>query len=249
MDVRWLTAFIDQPTERFDRGTGFWQRVTASTRSDFRGDEQQFATLLPPDGDPYLRVQRTDAAARIHIDLHVDSVAEARAEAERLGATLLADGGHAIMRSPAGLVFCLVSDQGESVRPQPLPSPAPHRLDQVCIDVPAARFDDEAQFWQALTGWELRAGSLAEFAYLVRPPSMPLRLLIQRLGDDDGAPAARAHLDWACGSSVDAVAVEHQRAGAELLEVFPGWTVMRDPAGLEYCLTARDAEAGRRLGP
>ncbi len=81
MAVHWLTAFIDHPTAGSDSVVRFWQVATGSAVSARRGDRGQFATLLPPDGDSYLRVQETDdGSAGIHIDLHVDDVP---AETER----------------------------------------------------------------------------------------------------------------------------------------------------------------------
>ena len=56
MTVRWLTAFLDRPAATIDAATAFWRTVTGSTLSTPRGEHRQFATLLPPDGDAYLRV-------------------------------------------------------------------------------------------------------------------------------------------------------------------------------------------------
>ncbi len=243
--IGWMTAFVDQPADVFEQGTRFWQDVTGSELSTFRGSESQFSTLVPPDGDPYLRVQRThDDQPRVHIDLHVDSIADAGGHARSLGATVLADLGHLVMSSPAGLTFCLVSYHGESMRPTPTGGDHPSLVDQVCIDIPASLFDEEADFWGSLTGWDLRPGALDEFIFLVRPPDLPIRLLLQRLGPDDPGEAARAHLDLACGDHADDVAVGHERLGADVGSRFPFWTTMRDPAGLEYCLTARDQWTG-----
>lgn len=246
MEIRWLTVFVDQPSAAFDRGTRFWQDVTGSGRSPLRGDDEEFATLLPPNGDPSIRVQRLrQGAARLHLDLHVDSIPEARAQAMELGATVLSEPGHVVMASPAGLTFCLVPHHGEATPPAPYGADRPYRVDQVCLDIPNRQFDDEADFWQSLTGWERRSGALDEFSYLVRPPGIALRLLLQRLGDDDPSGVARAHIDVACGPNVDEIASAHEAFGAELVERFPIWTTLRDPAGLAYCLTRRDPTTGR----
>ncbi|MCP3988108.1 MAG: VOC family protein [Actinomycetia bacterium] len=245
MHIGWITAFIDQPADVFEQGTRFWQEVTGSGLSAFRGSKSQFATLLPPDGDPYLRVQRIHGdQPRVHIDFHVDSIADAGRQARSAGATLSADLGHLVMSSPSGLAFCLVSYDGESVRPVSAGDGHAHLVDQVCIDVPGHLFDEEAEFWHSLTGWELRPGSLDEFAFLARPSGLPIRLLLQRLGPDDPGEIARAHLDLACGDHVDDVAVVHERIGADVGNRFPFWMTMRDPVGLEYCLTARDQRTG-----
>src|SRR5690242_21756260 len=88
MSLRWLTIFLDFPAGSFDAGTAFWQAVTGSGLSPARGADGEFATLLPPAGDAYLRVQRLrDGAGGCHLDLHVDTAtgsldaAAARAEA------------------------------------------------------------------------------------------------------------------------------------------------------------------------
>ena len=240
-----MTAFIDLPVDRFEAGAAFWQQVTESRRSAPRGDDEQFATLLPPDGDAYVRVQRTPVGPRIHLDLHVDSVTAARRESEQLGASVDLDLGYVIMRSPTGMTYCLVSYHGESRRPAPAHRGLPHRLDQVCIDVPAPLFEQELVFWQALTGWELHRSQLPEFAVLHQPPTSPLRLLFQRLGADDAAATTRAHLDIACGRRVDDVMHLHERFGAEFVARGPRWITMRDPADMRYCLTERDPTSGR----
>ena len=59
MDVRWITGFVDRPVETFDACEAFWLAVHDATLSSRRGDADQFATLLPSDGDAFLRVQRT----------------------------------------------------------------------------------------------------------------------------------------------------------------------------------------------
>ena len=249
MEIRWITAFIDQSAEAFETGTRFWQGVTNSGLSPRRGPDREFATLLPPTGDPYIRVQRTgDGSSGIHLDFHVSSLRDARRHLEELGATLLHDLGHLVMTSPAGMVFCLVEHHGESVVTSPFDVERPHVLDQVCIDIPASQFEEESIFWTKATGWEQRTGALEEFAYLVRSPVMPVRILFQRLGADDERASAHAHLDLACGDHVDAIAEKHQRLGAVLVEPHQYWTAMKDPAGMPYCLTRRDPATGALPG-
>ena len=58
MAVVWMTAFLDLPPARHAAGVGFWRAATGTTMSSPRGDAAQFATLIPPDGDAFLRVQR-----------------------------------------------------------------------------------------------------------------------------------------------------------------------------------------------
>jgi hypothetical protein len=230
VSVRWVTGFLDGP----DRSSeAFWSAVTGSVLSARRGGGV-FATLLPPDGDPYLRVQVVaDPPARCHLDLHTEDVPGLAGRAEALGAArVFADGELVVCRSPAGLLFCVVPWAGERVRPGPV---GVARVDEMCLDVPVAVFEREAAFWSALTGWPRRATGLPEFDFLVRPGGMPLRLLLQRTG----GVAAGMHLDLAC-ADVDAEVARHLGLGAVVVRRVPGdWTTLRDPAGREYCVTAR----------
>lgn len=240
MTILWMTAFIDTPAETFADTVEFWRQTTGSTLSDYRGDGEQFVTLIPAEGDACLRVQRLgDGPARVHIDLHVDDPQAAAQNAVELGASIVADNGHAIMASPAGLPFCFVPHHDEGSVPAPIDPAAPHAVDQVCVDVPAAQFDDEGRFWSEVTGWELRPSALHEYASLSQPAGMPFRLLLQRLGDDDTGTIARAHLDVSSGTHGSDIATHHRTVGASQIAVGSHWVVMQDPAGLPYCLTER----------
>jgi hypothetical protein len=53
-----MTIFLDFPGDAFEAGTEFWRSAAGCGLSPFRGETGEFATLLPPDGDAYLRVQR-----------------------------------------------------------------------------------------------------------------------------------------------------------------------------------------------
>jgi hypothetical protein len=239
MEPRWITVFVDQPADRFEAGTDFWATVTGSSVSARRGEQHEFATLLPADGDACCRVQKTvDGSAGIHIDFHVESVPAAMIEAEERGATLLHDRGHVVMSSPEGLTFCLVAHRGERDIPSPVGDPS-SALDQICIDIPAARFDDEVRFWRELFGWADQPVGRAEFHRLVEPAGLPYRFLFQRLEPDAPARSVAAHLDVAAGEERLAVAARHEALGATRLAVFDRWIVMRDPVGLEYCVTGR----------
>jgi predicted enzyme related to lactoylglutathione lyase len=236
VEVRWMTVFLDSPSRAVEP---FWAAVTGSSLSQRRGPGGEFATLLPGDGDAYVRVQVVGSApARTHLDLHVADVPAAAGVAVAFGAqTVHSEDGLVVVRSPAGLMFCLVGWHGEARVPSPRQWPGgwSSRIDQVCVDVPEADYDDEVGFWEDLTGWERRATKLAEFDYLRRPRGMPLRLLFQRLGSGP----ARMHVDFA-SSDVDAEVARHEQVGASVVRRVPDdWTTLRDPAGREYCVTAR----------
>ncbi|GAA0527873.1 hypothetical protein GCM10010172_05520 [Paractinoplanes ferrugineus] len=242
MLVRWVTGFLDSPSPTAE---SFWLAVTGSTLSSRRGGGV-FATLVPDGGDAFLRVQLIGAreSPKAHVDLHVDEVPAAAAQAEALGAVRVsAEPGLVVLRSPAGILFCLVEWSGEAVVPAAVRWPGGQRsvVDQLSLDVPAAGYDAEMEFWAALTGWARVASDLPGFAFLDGGDALPLRFLLQRIGGD----AAGVHLDLAC-DGVDAEVVRHQGLGASVVRRVAGdWTTLRDPVGREYCVTAR-APRGRR---
>ena len=224
MNPTWVTAFLDLPEDDFDAGVEFWRGVTGYGLSAARGEHAEFATLVAPAGDGFLKVQRLGSGpSRIHLDLHAPGQE------------------FAVDASPGGFVFCRVSHPA-SRRPAPALWPAGHRslVDQVCLDIPADRYDEECAFWQQVTGWELRQVS-REFRVLVRPEGMPIRLLLQLLDEETGP--VRAHLDLAADDRAAEV-TRHEQLGASVLAVHPHWSVLRDPTGATYCVTDRNPETG-----
>lgn len=251
MRFRWLTLFLDFPAGSFDAGVAFWREVTGTTLSPFRGPAGEFATLLPPDGDAYLRVQRVASGpGGVHLDLHLDpktgTVDQAARRAVALGATMLhLSDGLVIMDSPGGFTFCLVRwhEEGTVPRPAALDTGGASRLDQLCLDIPPGDYERECSFWAALTGWDLRSGIRPEFAYLDRPAQVPLRLLLQRRDRADPPDRVTGHADLTSARR-DLLAERHVAAGAQIVSVFPNWTTMTDPTGRPYCLTRLDPETG-----
>ena len=248
--VSWVTACLDLPPDVHEAGIHFWSAVTGYAVSPPRGDHGEFTKLLPPVGDPFLKIQRTEAPGPatpgLHLDLHVTSVVDSAARAEGLGATVAerSEDGFVVLRSPGGFVFCFV-DEVLSRRPWPTRWPQQHEsvVDQVCLDIPAAAYDTECAFWSQLTGWPVRRSvSRPEFRHLVRPDGIPIRLLLQRLGDAATGPVT-GHVDLACDHRPAEVA-RHQRLGAAVVARHSGWTTLRDPAGALYCVTDRDPRSG-----
>lgn len=229
MSPTWISAFLDLAPDSFDPGVTFWRGVTGYGLSPTRGEYDEFATLVPPDGDDFLRVQRLGAGpSRLHLDLHAP------------------DHEFAIHSSPGGLTWCTVSHD-TSVRPQPATWPGGHRsiVNQVCLDIPSEQYDAECAFWAELTGWGFEPARLPEFRRLRVPADQPLRILLQRLDETDGP--VRAHLDLA---STDRAAEteRHVTLGAVVVAPHEFWTVLRDPAGSAYCITDRMDSPVREVG-
>ncbi|MDI6912186.1 VOC family protein [Nocardioides sp.] len=238
----WVSAFLDFVPAGFERGVEFWQDVTGYTLSERRGVDGAFATLVPPDGDDYLRVQRLGGGdGRVHLDLHVESPTIAAEAAIELGAHVLMrhEQGYVVLRSPGGFVFCFVRHHA-SRRPAPTTWGGGRSVvDQVCLDLPPEHHDAEVAFWQALTGWDLEgpdgSGS-PELSRLRSPDEQPLRWLLQRLDGPGGAVAA--HLDLAADDR-EAEAARHVALGATVTRVHEHWSVLTDPVGTTYCITGR----------
>ncbi|MGL5808420.1 MAG: VOC family protein [Nocardioides sp.] len=254
-EVTWLSAFLDFATGDYDEGVRFWSRVTGFAVSSSRGADEEFASLIPPDGDEYLRVQRlgTEGSAggtRIHLDLTVADPEAAAARAAGLGATVLsAHQDYTALTSPGGVVFCFVDHPG-STRPTPVrwrsaPGSDEYRAGvyQVCLDLPGRWYEAESRFWAAvLAGDPDPLASRPEFSWLRMPDQLALDVLLQRLGRADGPVSA--HLDLGTNHRA-AEADRHRGLGAEVTATGEFWTVMRDPTGLAYCLTDRDPAIGR----
>lgn len=226
MRPTWLTAFIDLPATAYGAGVAFWEGVTGYAVSPSRGEQDEFATLVPPEGDAYLRVQRVaDGAGGVHLDVH------------RPGQPFQ------VRRSPGGFPYCEVSEL-LSRRPPAATWPGGHQsqVDQVCLDIAPAAYERESAFWRELTGLRVRQSPyFEEFRTLVRPADQPLRILLQRVGDD--RPRVTAHLD-VYATDRAAETRRHEALGASVLREHEHFTVLTDPTGAAYCITPRNDETG-----
>jgi len=241
--IRWSYAFIDRPAAGFDAAAAFWTAATGTTLSARRGPRNEFATLLPASGDATIKIQAIDDAGGAHIDLSTEDVAGFTARAVDLGATVVDDhGDFAVLRSPAGQLFCSVPWHGEATRPPAATGPdgTTTVLDTVCVDVAADTYEAEVAFWIALTGWRSLPATFPEFHVVGPGAGLPLRILVQRLHTP--RPAG-AHLDLAC-SDLAAAREHHEALGATFVADVEGWTIMRDPAGGVYCLIPRAPATG-----
>jgi hypothetical protein len=237
--IRWVSAVVGTPTADAEITEAFWAGVTGfGLRRD--GTDPASTRLAPGSGDSYLRLVRLGrhSVRTIHLELTVKNVATAAARAEALGAKVHRESDElAQIVSPGGLGSTVVAGP-RGRRPKPSRQPGGRTaVDQVSIDVPPSCLATEAAFWAGLTSWEhVDRDPTDEFSRLVRPDGMALAVLFQRLDDDQ--PVVTAHLDLACDDR-KAETVRHERLGATVVGVHPEWTVLRDPAGRDYCITDR----------
>lgn len=248
--MSWLHAVIDVPAERHALAARFWADALGWPIGAGWPGHPELRSFEPADGSPYVHLQQIDGPPRVHPDVEADDPAEAVRRATGLGARSVAvrDEWHTLS-SPGGLPFCVVAAE-ELRAPQPVDWPGGHRarMVQVCIDAPAAAVDAEVEFWRAFLGRRWVGSTAPEFVGKWHDDAgSPLQLLFQRLDEADGP--VRAHL----GHGTDDVEAEVRRLlllGAEDVGPGRGWHVLRDPAGLEFCVTPNspDQQRHRDLG-
>ncbi|MEV4352487.1 VOC family protein [Actinoplanes sp. NPDC049596] len=233
-----MDVFLDRPAGTLDAAVSFWAEVTGSEPKAQR--DPGFVRLGTAAGDDWVEIQEVRSGeGGTHPDLWVDDPAGFTGRVLTAGAGLVCDHGDWVtLRSPGGLAFCVARWRDQSVRPRPFAGPGgvttrPH---QICIDVGPSSFEDEVRFWEIATGWRLDSGELGEFRRLQPEPPIPVRFLLQRLGEE--RPIS-AHLDVTC-SDRPAGRAWHESLGATFVGEWPHWTTLRDPAGGVYCLTEGD---------
>lgn len=105
------------------------------------------------------------------------------------------------------------------------------RLVMAVIDVPASVHDREVAFWGAMLGRPLTQIERHPEYHFGQLHNQEAWLLIQRLGDGE----ARVHLDIHTDDLTAEVA-RLEALGAEKAEKIHEWQIMRDPAGLPFCV-------------
>jgi glyoxalase superfamily protein len=111
------------------------------------------------------------------------------------------------------------------------------RMSTVVIDVPVSDHDREVAFWEATVGQPLPRFDYPEYCG-GQLHGQEFWLLIQRL--DEGT--ARVHVDIHT-SDLDAEVERLERLGATRVQQAHSWWVMRDPAGLLFCVIPDPAGA------
>lgn len=110
------------------------------------------------------------------------------------------------------------------------------RLTAIGIDVPADVHEKEAAFWSGALGKDVESDG--DGTYLTVGQAAHLEVFAQRI---DGEPA-RVHLDVET-DDVDAEVARLEVLGAERVEQVKTWWVMRDPAGLKFCVVRPQSDS------
>lgn len=238
--MSWLHAVVDQPADRYDAVADFWAAALGWPVGDPWPGHPELCSLVPPDGEPYVHLQRVEGAAGVHLDLECDDPAATAGAAVALGATPVAEHDRwRTLASPGGLPFCLLA-ASHRTPPAPVRWADGHRtrLVQVCVDSPVAAHDAEVAFWRGLLGDRWVPSPAREFAGKWHDDDgSPLQLLFQRLDEPEGV--VRAHLDLGT-DDLDAEVARLLGHGATDLGRGRGWHALRDPAGTAFCATEND---------
>jgi predicted enzyme related to lactoylglutathione lyase len=110
------------------------------------------------------------------------------------------------------------------------------RMSKIVIDVPSAEHDRELAFWSAAVGQQLKQGLQYPEYHGIALHGQEFGLLIQRLGHGPG----RMHLDIHT-DDLDAEVARLEKLGAERVTKIHSWWIMRDPAGLLFCVVPEAA--------
>ncbi len=108
------------------------------------------------------------------------------------------------------------------------------RLSEVVIDVPIGDHSREMGFWSAATGQPLTQLTDHPEYHRAELAGQDFGLLIQRLVHGQG----RVHLDIHT-DDLDAEVSRLEDLGAERIQRVHAWWIMRDPAGMLFCVVPK----------
>jgi catechol 2,3-dioxygenase-like lactoylglutathione lyase family enzyme len=116
----------------------------------------------------------------------------------------------------------------------------------VFIDLPPEAYEAASRFWAAVLGEE-PVSEPGDENYGFFPTPVSVRVGLQRLGGED---SARLHLDVPAGE-VESEARRLEELGAARVRTLEDHVILRDPAGLLFCVVPSKwaAEAPLPVGP
>ena len=110
-------------------------------------------------------------------------------------------------------------------------------LRTVVIDVPSAANDATRDFWSTALRSDTRRAQKHPEYHVLENSAAAGPVMVQ----DIGTSAARVHLDIE-SSDIDAEVARLVAAGATEVERHEDWVVLRDPAGLLFCVVPGDGD-------
>ncbi|WP_117208281.1 VOC family protein [Allorhizocola rhizosphaerae] len=112
------------------------------------------------------------------------------------------------------------------------------RISQIVIDVPGGLHAREVEFWQAATGSPHKRHERFPEFHSAMLPGDDMGLLIQHLQEGESRVHVDIHTD-----DVEAEVARLEALGAQRVQQVNHWWVMRDPAGLPFCVLPDTTEA------
>jgi hypothetical protein len=109
------------------------------------------------------------------------------------------------------------------------------RLFMAVIDVADPDHDREVEFWEGAVGRTMTRNQRHPEYRGALVAGERFALLLQRLGEGP----SRVHLDIHT-DDLEAEVARLERLGAERVREVDGWWILRDPAGLVFCVVARE---------
>jgi catechol 2,3-dioxygenase-like lactoylglutathione lyase family enzyme len=107
---RFAGIIIDCETDDLDRAADFWSAALGYPRkAQDDEDNHIYRTLLPPERETYVEVQKVSHESRVHLDIEADDVEAEVVRLEALGARRLEQvRSFWVMQAPTGQRFCVV---------------------------------------------------------------------------------------------------------------------------------------------
>jgi hypothetical protein len=105
------------------------------------------------------------------------------------------------------------------------------RLDKIVIDFDPVHHDAAVEFWGGAVGQTFQTVTRYPEYHWAKLPHNQIGVLTQRLGEGE----SRVHLDIHTDDA-EAEVRRLETLGAKRVEQVQGWWIMRDPAGLPFCV-------------
>jgi hypothetical protein len=112
---RFAGIIIDCDTDDLGAAADFWSSALGYPRKEREeGDGDIYESLLPPERETYVEIQKVSHESRVHLDIEADDVEAEVARLEGLGAKRLEKiRDWWVMEAPTGQRFCVVPPANE----------------------------------------------------------------------------------------------------------------------------------------